>query len=69
MSHFNDGNNHNPNGRRGREKMVPHGTSTMSDEEFWGRVDEHMAEREAILRSRARSAGIVRNGHFVGGAR
>jgi len=28
---------------RGREKMVPYGASTMSDEEFWGKVRETAA--------------------------
>ena len=66
MSHFNDGNNHNPNGRRGREKMVPHGTSTMSDAEFWGRVDIELERRRVALYDRAH--GSIR-GHFVGDSR
>ena len=38
---------------RQRERMVPHGTSTMSDEEFWGRVHETAALQDEQRQGRA----------------
>lgn len=34
-----------------KEKLVPHGTSTMSDDDFWGRVHEFSAAQDATAMS------------------